>query len=268
MLNFTRPERPAPKEPDTKSAPRAVAPPTLTSPVPVSSANATPRPPVSTAPVPAPPRADGAERRLAIGVDINLKGVEISNCDVLVIEGNVDATVHSKAMEILAPGRLNGTATIDIAEIHGTFEGELTARTRLVVHGTGRVTGHDSLRIAGRGRGRLAHRRPDAARVGRTCGRSTGSGDVRTRRRDAGLTLAARPAAVGLCATPRRPRGLPLNPGRACRAPADERRLSSRNGRGSPGANAPRRRRPRRTRSTRSRAGRASRTTPRCAPPR
>jgi cytoskeletal protein CcmA (bactofilin family) len=89
----------------------------------------------------APPRADGAERRLAIGVDINLKGVEISNCDVLVIEGNVDATVHSKAMEILAPGRLNGTATIDIAEIHGTFEGELTARTRLVVHGTGRVTG-------------------------------------------------------------------------------------------------------------------------------
>lgn len=146
MLNFTRPERPAPKEPDAKSAPRTVAPPTLTSsvpapPVPASPAAAAPRPPVSTAPVPAPPRTDGAERRLAIGVDINLKGVEISNCDVLVIEGNVDATVHSKAMEILAPGRLNGTATIDIAEIHGTFEGELTARTRLVVHGTGRVTG-------------------------------------------------------------------------------------------------------------------------------
>jgi cytoskeletal protein CcmA (bactofilin family) len=136
MLNFTRPERPAPKEPDAKSAPRAVA-----QPVPASPANAAPRPPVSTVPVSAPPRADGAERRLAVGVDINLKGVEISNCDVLVIEGNVDATVHSKAMEILAPGRLNGTATIDIAEIHGTFEGELTARTRLVVHGTGRVTG-------------------------------------------------------------------------------------------------------------------------------
>jgi hypothetical protein len=50
----------------------------------------------------------------AVGVDIDLKGVEISNCDVLVIEGNVDATVHSKAMEILAPGRLTGTATIDI----------------------------------------------------------------------------------------------------------------------------------------------------------
>jgi cytoskeletal protein CcmA (bactofilin family) len=30
---------------------------------------------------------------------------------------------------------------IDVAEIHGTFSGELTARTRLVVHGTGRVSG-------------------------------------------------------------------------------------------------------------------------------
>ena len=32
-------------------------------------------------------------------------------------------------------------AEIDIAEIHGEFSGELTARTKLVVHGTGRVTG-------------------------------------------------------------------------------------------------------------------------------
>ena len=30
---------------------------------------------------------------------------------------------------------------IDVAEIHGEFSGELTARTKLVVHGTGRVTG-------------------------------------------------------------------------------------------------------------------------------
>ena len=32
-------------------------------------------------------------------------------------------------------------AMIEVAEIHGEFTGELTARTRLVVHGTGRVTG-------------------------------------------------------------------------------------------------------------------------------
>ena len=59
----------------------------------------------------------------------------------LVIEGNVDATITSKVMEIAQPGRFSGTAIIDIAEIHGDFSGELTARTKLVVHGTGRVTG-------------------------------------------------------------------------------------------------------------------------------
>jgi cytoskeletal protein CcmA (bactofilin family) len=170
MLNFTRPERPAPKEPDAKAAPRAPVPPTLTSPVPAAPANSASRSPAPPAPVPAPPRADGAERRLAIGVDINLKGVEISNCDVLVIEGNVDATVHSKAMEILAPGRLNGTAAIDIAEIHGTFDGELTARTRLVVHGTGRVTGtirYGSLVVAEGGSltGELTRLEPAASAV-------------------------------------------------------------------------------------------------------
>jgi cytoskeletal protein CcmA (bactofilin family) len=79
--------------------------------------------------------------KLSIGANINLKGVEISNCDVLHIEGNVEATINSKAMEIAKPGRLNGTAIIDVAEIHGDFAGELTARTKLVVHSSGRVTG-------------------------------------------------------------------------------------------------------------------------------
>ena len=79
--------------------------------------------------------------KLFVGVNIKLKGVEISDCDLLVIEGHVEATVHSKEMEISAPGTLNGTALIDVAEVHGEFAGELTARTRLVVHGTGKVSG-------------------------------------------------------------------------------------------------------------------------------
>ena len=97
------------------------------------------------APAPAPAAAPSAEEKagskLFDGVNIKLKGVEISNCDVLVIEGQVDATVNSKVMEISKPGTLTGTAVIDVAEIHGEFSGELTARTKLVVHGTGRVTG-------------------------------------------------------------------------------------------------------------------------------
>lgn len=84
---------------------------------------------------------DAPGSKLFIGVNIKLKGVEISDCDVLVIEGQVDATVHSKLMQIAQPGTLHGTALIDVAEIHGEFAGELTARTRLVVHGTGRVSG-------------------------------------------------------------------------------------------------------------------------------
>jgi len=88
-----------------------------------------------------PATGDTPESKLFVGVNIKLKGVEITDCDALVIEGQVEATVHSKQMEIAKPGTLKGNAQIDVAEIHGEFVGELTARTRLVIHGTGRVTG-------------------------------------------------------------------------------------------------------------------------------
>jgi len=91
--------------------------------------------------VPATRPAEPTGSKLFVGVNIKLKGVEISDCDVLVIEGHVEATVHSHGMQIAKPGTLQGTALIDIAEVHGEFSGELTARTRLVVHGTGRVSG-------------------------------------------------------------------------------------------------------------------------------
>jgi len=84
---------------------------------------------------------DAPGSKLFVGINIKLKGVEISDCDALVIEGQVEATVHSKLMQVAQPGTLHGTALIDVAEIHGEFSGELTARTRLVVHGTGRVSG-------------------------------------------------------------------------------------------------------------------------------
>jgi len=82
-----------------------------------------------------------AGSKLFVGPGIKLEGVAVNNCDLLVIEGHVEATIHSKAMEIAAPGTLSGTAWIDVADIHGEFTGELTARTRLTIHGTGRVSG-------------------------------------------------------------------------------------------------------------------------------
>jgi cytoskeletal protein CcmA (bactofilin family) len=89
-------------------------------------------------------RAVGPETpgsKLIVGPNIKLKGVEICDCDVLIVEGQVEATINSKAMQIAKPGTLKGTAVIDVAEVDGEFTGELTAHTKLVVHGTGRVSG-------------------------------------------------------------------------------------------------------------------------------
>lgn len=133
----------------------------------------------STAAAPSPEEKAGS--KLFVGANIKLKGVEISNCDVLVIEGQVDATVNSKMMEISKPGTLSGTAVIDVAEIHGEFSGELTARTKLVVHGTGRVTGtvrYGKLVVAEGGvlMGELKQIDPSPAD-----GRATGAMQVETR---------------------------------------------------------------------------------------
>lgn len=149
MLNFSRNDRPADPPKDPKLAQRPAAPAAPPTP-PQAAAPRIPAAPVAPEPSPAPapmttPSASTPSSnegsKLFIGPNINLKGVEISNCDVLVIEGNVEATINSKVMEIASPGRLNGTAAIDVAEIHGEFSGEITVREKLVVHATGRVTG-------------------------------------------------------------------------------------------------------------------------------
>lgn len=153
MLNFNRNDRlPDPKDPKLPGRPAPLGTGTLQPQPPLGAATPPRAPaapqPAATAPIAvaetAPASATASDTpgsRLSIGPNINLKGVEISNCDVLLIEGNVDATITSKVMEIAKPGRFSGTAVIDIAEIHGDFSGELTARSKLVVHGTGRVTG-------------------------------------------------------------------------------------------------------------------------------
>ena len=80
--------------------------------------------------------------KLTVGPNIKLKGVEITDCDTLVVEGTVEATMDSRVIQIAEQGAFKGSAEIDIAEIHGTFEGNLTVRQKLVIHATGKVTGH------------------------------------------------------------------------------------------------------------------------------
>ena len=79
--------------------------------------------------------------RLIVGPDVKLKGAEILDCDTLVVEGRVEATMDSHIIRIAEQGSFSGTVGIDTAEIHGHFDGELTARGQLIIHSTGRVSG-------------------------------------------------------------------------------------------------------------------------------
>ena len=88
-----------------------------------------------------PAPATGKGSKLIVGPDIKLKGAEITDCDTLVVEGRVEAAMDSRVIQIAEQGVFHGTAGIDVAEIHGRFEGELTARKQLVIHATGKVTG-------------------------------------------------------------------------------------------------------------------------------
>ena len=68
--------------------------------------------------------AENSGSKLTVGPNIKLKGVEITDCDPLVVEG-----------------AFRGSTDIDIFEIRGEFNGTLTVRDKLVIFGTGRVSG-------------------------------------------------------------------------------------------------------------------------------
>jgi len=87
------------------------------------------------------PRAEIEKSRLIVGPNIKLKGVEITDCDTLLVEGRVEASMDSRVIQIAEGGVFAGTVAVDRAEIRGRFEGEMPVRERLVVHATGRVAG-------------------------------------------------------------------------------------------------------------------------------
>ena len=87
-----------------------------------------------------PPVTEGGSK-LTVGPNIKLKGVEITDCDTLLVEGLVEATMDSRVIQISERGAFKGSAEIDIAEIHGQFDGNLTVRQKLTIYATGKVTG-------------------------------------------------------------------------------------------------------------------------------
>ena len=81
-------------------------------------------------------------KKLVVGKDICLSG-EITACDTLVVEGQVEASLKgSRVFEVAECGDFKGTVEIEIAEIRGKFEGELIANSRLIIRRSGFVTGN------------------------------------------------------------------------------------------------------------------------------
>lgn len=106
------------------------------------------------------PMTSGASegKKLIVGRDIRLAG-EITTCDTLVVEGHVECNLSdSKMLEIAESGVFKGKASVEVAEISGLFEGELTVTQHLRLHGSGQI------------KGTLRYREMEIARGGRLSG--------------------------------------------------------------------------------------------------
>ena len=126
----------------------------------------------------AQPEPDRYGKRLIVGEGIRLSG-EISSCDRLVVEGEVEVTLNDTlALEITKGGRFTGGCEVEEADISGTYEGDLTVRKRLCVRSTGKLTGT------------IRYSQLELERGGQIAGNIS----VLTQDRDAGSSGATRPA--------------------------------------------------------------------------
>ena len=108
-----------------------------------------------------------------------------------------------RVIHISENGAFKGSAEIDIAEIHGEFNGTLTVRQKLVIYSTGKGQRQDPLRQAGGGRGRAAGGRDRSRHWARAhrlrplwCAQSPPSGGLRVRNR-LGLSALGRRLRLG-----------------------------------------------------------------------
>ena len=86
-------------------------------------------------------RDGAAERKLTVGKGLSLAG-EITSCDVLVVEGKVEAKLtDGKMLEITECGQFRGSVEIENADIAGRYDGQLVVHGRLTVRTTGRISG-------------------------------------------------------------------------------------------------------------------------------
>lgn len=85
--------------------------------------------------------AENDGKSLIVGKSIRVKG-EISGCERLMIEGQVDATISDvKTIEVTVSGQFKGTAEVESAVIAGIYEGSLKVTGHLEVASTGAIKG-------------------------------------------------------------------------------------------------------------------------------
>jgi len=113
---------------------------------------------VSDIPNPAAVRAAEADadgKRLVVGKQVRIKG-EISGCERLIVEGQVDAQVADvKTLEVSANGSFKGSADVETATISGTYDGTLKVSGHLDIAASGVVSGtisYKSIAVANGGR--------------------------------------------------------------------------------------------------------------------
>ncbi len=75
-----------------------------------------------------------------IAKDTVVKG-EISKCECLKVSGYIDGTVNAGHVELENDGKIYGTLNASSAEIHGTFQGDITVSGLLNIGPSGSVTG-------------------------------------------------------------------------------------------------------------------------------
>lgn len=88
---------------------------------------------------------EGGGQRLFVGQGVHARGMEISDCEALLVDGTLegapDKPFGARRLHIGETGCLRGCAQVETAEIHGRFEGQLVVREKLVVFPKGLVTG-------------------------------------------------------------------------------------------------------------------------------
>ena len=92
-------------------------------------------------PRPAATREPGERRTLVVGRGISVQGT-VQDAERLVVEGTVEASmIHATELAIAPGGIFKGEVEVEDAEIAGTIDGTLTARSALIVRASGRVMG-------------------------------------------------------------------------------------------------------------------------------